>query len=118
MTYPSDGYETIVNLILGVPDEGTLGIPIGRNKEKIIEFIKLLIDTQYFDEYGFIISFSNDYSHIKKLAQINEKSLKRFPQLNTYGKLLYCIKNPEMYNYYDEYNRFKYQRNYEGEYTE
>lgn len=105
-------------MILGMPDNGILNIPITNNTEKIINFIKLLIDTQFFEEYGFVVEFSKDYSYIKKLAYINERLLIRFPQLNTYGKLISCINNPKMYDYYDKYNRSKYQGDNEGEYIE
>ena len=113
-----NGYDRIVELIFGVPDEGTLNIP---DNKKVIDFIKVLISTNFFYEYGFDIYFSNNYSKIKKVALFNERLKIRYPHIKTIGQLKFLVNNPDLYGKYDkerDYIRSQSPRIDEGEYIQ
>lgn len=111
----ADGYIYIKDKIMGVPVYGTLVIPDNEYKDNIIRFILELQKEKYFDEYGFSIEILENPLRIYKSPYINDRLRKRFPQINTEGKLIFAINNPDIYGEYDKDNRLELRRTLERE---
>jgi hypothetical protein len=94
-----NGYEKLITIFMGVPVFGTLNISDHPQKDKILQMTREFAGNKYFNKHGFEIVMPSPYIFYKE-PFLNKEFLKLYPNINTYGRLIFILKNKELLPYY------------------